>query len=115
SQTVIGLAGAASNGVLGHVGLTADAPVPAIQEMASRFEAEFGHRPDHNAIKGYIGVYTIAYVTEMMGEFDREQLAERMHGLCLDAATHPGVLMDVCWDDTGEISRASFLVQVQDG
>lgn len=115
SQKVIDLAGGAANGAFGHVGLTADAPIPAIQEIDKKFTARFGYRPDHNALKGYIGTYTVKYVTEMIGEFDRQKFADTMHGLCLDAATYPGVLMDVCWDETGEISRASFLVEVVDG
>lgn len=115
SQKVIDLAGAAANGVASHVGLTAEAPIPAIQEMAAKFQEKFGYGADHNAIKGYLGMYTVKYVTEMIGEFDRQAFADKMHGLCLDAATYPGVLMDVCWDDTGEIARESFLVQVVDG
>lgn len=115
SQKVIDLAGDAANGVASHVGLTAEAPIPAIQEMAEKFKAKFDYGADHNAIKGYLGVYTIKYVTEMIGEFDRQKFTDKMHGLCLDAATYPGVLMDVCWDDTGEISRESFLVEVVDG
>ncbi len=115
SQKVIDLAGEAANGAFGHVGLSADAPVPAIQEMSKKFEERFGYKADHNAIKGYIGAWTVKYVTEQIGEFDREKFAETMHGLCLDAASHPNILMDVCWDDTGEVSRESFLVEVIDG
>lgn len=115
SQKVIDLAGDAANGVASHVGLTAEAPIPAIQEMAAKFKKKYGYGADHNAIKGYLGMYTVKYVTEMIGKFDREAFKEKMHGLCLDAAKHPGVLMDVCWDDTGELSRESFLVQVVDG
>ena len=115
SQKVIDLAGDAANGVASHVGLTAEAPIPAIQDMAAKFQDKYGYGADHNAIKGYLGMYTVKYVTEMIGEFDRQAFADKMHGLCLDAATYPGVLMDVCWDDTGELSRESFLVQVVDG
>lgn len=114
SQKVIDLAGGAAEGAFGHVGLSAMAPIDAIQDMAGKFEEKYGYGADHNAIKGYIGAYVIKYVTEQIGEFDREKFAETMHGLCLDAATHPGVLMDVCWDDTGEMSRESFLVEVVD-
>ncbi len=115
SQKVIDLAGDAANGAFGHVGLTAEAPVPSIKEMAAKFQEEFGYGADHNAIKGYIGVYMIKYVTEQIGEFDREKFAETLRGLCLDAETHPGILMDTCWDETGEMSRESFLVEVVDG
>ena len=115
SQKVIDLAGGAAEGAFGHVGLTADAPIPAIQEVAARFEEKYGYKADHNALKGYLGAWTIKHVTEMIGEFDREKFAAKMHGLCLKAEEHQGVLMDVCWDDAGELSRASFLVEVKDG
>lgn len=115
SQKVIDLAGDAANGAFGHVGLTAEAPVPAIQEMAAKFMDKFDYGADHNAIKGYIGVYMIKYVTEQIGEFDREKFAETLRGLCLDAENHPGILMDTCWDETGEMGRESFLVEVVDG
>lgn len=115
SQKVIDLAGEAAEGVFGHVGLTADAPIASIQDAAAKFKKEYGYGADHNALKGYLGAYVVKYVTEMIGEFDREKFAEKMHGLCLDAKTYPGVLMDVCWDDAGEMSRASFLVEVSGG
>ena len=62
-----------------------------------------------------LGKYKLKYVTEQVGELDREAFAETLHGLCLDAETHPGVLMDICWDDTGEVSRESYLVEVEGG
>ena len=71
--------------------------------------------PDHNAIKGYIGAYAIKYATEQVGEFDSEKIAEHLHGLKLIASEHPGILIDVSWDDTGEVSRESYLVEVEDG
>ena len=37
SQKVIDLAGDAANGVKGHVGLTVDAPIPAIQEFGKKY------------------------------------------------------------------------------
>lgn len=115
SQKVIDLAGTAANGALGHVALTTEAPVPAIQEMNAKFTEKYGYGADHNAIKGYIGTYMIKYVTEEIGEFDREAFAEQLHGLCMKAADYPALMLDTCWDDTGEMSRASFLVEVVDG
>jgi branched-chain amino acid transport system substrate-binding protein len=114
-QKVIDLSGGAANGALGHVGLTPDAPVPALKEMADKFEAKFGYRPDHNAIKGYIGAYAVKCGTERVGEFDREKLAEELHGTVITTAECPGVLMNIGWDETGEVSRESFLVEVEDG
>lgn len=114
-QKVIDLAGDASDGTLGHVSLTPDAPIPAVQEMAKKFEEKYKYRADHNAIKGYIGAYAIKYATELVGELDSQKVAEKLHGLTLKASEHPGVLMDITWDDTGEVSRESFLVEVKGG
>lgn len=112
---VIELAGDAANGAMGHVGLTADASVPAITEMVDRFKAKYNYTPDHNAIKGYTAAWTIKCVTEMVGSADSQAFTDKMHGLTLTAAECPGLLMDATWDETGEMSRESFFVEVTSG
>lgn len=115
NQKVIELAGAAADGVRGHVGLSADAPVPAIQEFAKKFSARYKYWPDHNAIKGYIAVYLVKYVTEKIGKFDRKAFGAAMKGLTLTPDKAPGILMEASWDQNGDIDRASFLAEVVDG
>ncbi len=116
SQKTIELAGEAANGVLGHVGLTADAPIPAVAEFTAKFQKRFNYKPDHNGIKGYTAVYAIKYVTEKkLGKFDRKALAKTMHGLTITPADEPAILMETTWDDTGEIDRISFLAEVVNG
>jgi len=115
SQKVIDLVGFAANGVRGHVGLTADAPIPAIQEFAAKFNARFKYAPDHNGIKGYIAVYLVKYVTGKIGGFDRKAFALAMKGLTLKPDTSPGILMEASWDQNGDIDRASFLAEIVDG
>lgn len=113
---VIELAGGAAEGAIAHVGVTATATeIPGIGAFATKFEETFKRRPTHDAIKGYVGAWTTKYVTDMVGEFDGEKFSEKMRGLCLNAADHPKILLDTCWDDTGEMSRPSFMVQVKDG
>jgi branched-chain amino acid transport system substrate-binding protein len=113
---VIELAGGAAEGAIAHVGVTATATdVPGIGAFAKKFEETFKRKPTHDAIKGYVGAWTTKYVTEMVGDFNGEAFAEKMHGLCLKAADHPRILLDTCWDDRGEMSRPSFMVQVKDG
>jgi len=114
-QKVIDLAGEAANGAFAHVGLTTGADVASIQEFRGKFQAKYGRDTDHNGIKGYIGIYAIKYVTEMVGSLDREAFAKKMHGLTLDVAANPGMLLTTSWDDTGEMSRESFMTQVVDG
>ena len=115
SQKVIDLAGDAVNGVRGHVGLTIDAPVPAIQDFARKFEKEFGAKSDHNGLKGYTAVYLIKAATEKAGKFDRKALAAAIKNASFSAKDHPGLLMDVSFDDKGDLDRESFLVEVKGG
>ena len=115
NQKVIELAGAAANGVRGHVGLSADAPVPLVAEFTRKFREAFGYKPDHNSIKGYTAVYTVKAVTEKIGKFDRQAFADTLHGLTIRPEEEPGVLMEVTYDDKGNLDRESFLVEVVDG
>ncbi len=112
-QKVIDLAGDAANGAFAHVGLATSAPVFA--DFVKKFHDTYGRDTDHNGIKGYIGIYAIKYVTEMIGKLDRQAFADKMHGLTLKAADYPGMLLDTSWDDTGEMSRTSFMTEVEDG
>ena len=115
SQKTIELAGEAANGVQGHVGLTADAPIDAVAQFKARFQKRFNYIPDHNGIKGYTGVYAIKYVTEKLGRFDRKALAQTMHGLTITPKDEAGILIETTWDNNGEIDRLSFLAEVVNG
>jgi len=115
SQKVIDLAGDDMNGVKGHIKMTADAPNDLIQAFSAKFQEKFGRKPDHNGIKGYLAAYTIKYVTEMNGDFDRQKFADKMHGLSLKASEYPGVLLDISWDDTGETSHETYIGEIVDG
>jgi len=114
-QRVIDLAGAAVNGVLAHVGLTADAPIPAVQAFRAKFEKAYKYTPDHNGLKGYTSVYFLKAGIAAAGKLDRVAVAKALHGLKIRAATEPGVLMDVAIDDHGDLDRASFIVEVKHG
>ena len=115
NQKVIELAGDAANGIKGHVGLSADAPIPQIQEFRKKYEERFKSIPDHNAIKAYLGIYAVKYATEKVGKIDRKALAAKMKGIKITVAEEPGILMDVTWDQNGDLDRISFLAEVIDG
>ncbi len=114
-QKVIDLAKDAANGVRGHVGLTADAPIPAVQEFGKKFQAKFNYVSDHNGIKGYIAPYMLKAAAEKAGKLDAKAIAIALHGLTITPDKVPGILMEATWDDTGEIDRISFLAEVKDG
>src|SRR6516162_8025214 len=114
-QKVIELAGDAANGVRGHVGLTVDAPIPAVKECAERFKKRFNYVCDHNGIKGYTGVYFVKHVTEKVGKFDSKAFAQAAHDITILPKDEPGILMEATWDKNGDIDRISFLGEVVDG
>jgi branched-chain amino acid transport system substrate-binding protein len=115
SQKVIELAGEAANGAVAHVGLTIDAPVPAVRAFRAKYEREYKSLSDHNGIKGYTGMYILKAAIEKVGKFDRIAVAKALHGLKISAAQHPGVLMDVSIDANGDVDRESFMTEVKGG
>ncbi len=114
-QKVIDLAGDAANGVRGHVGLTIDAPIAGIRAFSEKYEREYKSKSDHNGIKGYTGMYVVKAVTEKVGKFDRKAFAQTIRNACFSTQQTPGLLMDLCFDDKGDIDRDSFLVEVKGG
>jgi branched-chain amino acid transport system substrate-binding protein len=114
-QKVIELAGDAANGARGHVGLTTDAPVPAVKAFRDRFVKKYNYVPDHNGLKGYLAIYMIKAVTDKMGKVDPKNFANTLHGMTIKAADEPGILMDVTFDQNGDIDREGFLVEVVNG
>ena len=114
-QKVIELAGDAANGAIAHVGLTVDAPLPAIRAFKAKFEQEYKYVSDHNGMKGYSGVYILKAAIEKVGKLDRKAVAAALHTLKVKAVDQPGVLMDVSFDSKGDLDRDSFMVQVKNG
>ncbi len=115
NDKVIELAGEAANGVIAHVGLTADAPNPTVQAFAQRYQAEYKIKADHNAMKGYIGMHVARAGFEKVGKIDPKAFAKTMHGISISADKYPGVLFDVSYDDKGDLDRESFFVRVANG
>ena len=115
SQKVIELAGDAANGAIAHVGLTADAPQASVKKFDAAFQKEFNSRSDHNGLKGYIGMYTVKAVTEKVGKFDSKAFAAAMKNISLSAKANPGLLLDLTYDENGDLDRESYLTTVVNG
>jgi branched-chain amino acid transport system substrate-binding protein len=115
SQKVIELAGEAANGAVAHVGLTADAPQPAIKAFDQKFQAEYKTKGDHNALKGYSAMYIVKVLTERLGKVDPKAFAAAMHGAKFTVKENPGVLLDVTFDNNGDLDRESFMTKVVNG
>ena len=115
NDKVIELAGEAANGVIAHVGLTADAPNQTVKDFATRYQAEYKIKADHNAMKGYIGMNVAAAGFEKAGKIDSKGFAKAMPGISIEASKYPGVLFDVVFDNKGDLDRESFFVKVVNG
>ena len=113
SAKVVELAGEAANGAVAHVGLTVEAP--QLQAFGRRYQAEFKTVSDHNGVKGYTAVYVLKAAIEKAGKVDRKAAAAAIRNSCFSAKQHPGVLMDVCFDDKGDIDRESFITEIRNG
>ncbi|MES2512130.1 MAG: ABC transporter substrate-binding protein [Pseudomonadota bacterium] len=114
-QKVIDLAGDAANGAIAHVGLTVDAPIPAIRAFKAKFEQAYKYTSDHNGMKGYSGMYVLKAAIEKAGKLDRKAVAAAMKGLKVNTDKYPGALMYTEFDDKGDLDRMSFMVQVKNG
>jgi branched-chain amino acid transport system substrate-binding protein len=114
-QKVIELAGDAANGAIAHVGLTVDAPVPAIRAFRAKYERQYKSISDHNGMKGYSGIYAMQAAIEKAGKVDRAAVAKAMKGLKINTDKYPGALMYTEFDDKGDLDRMSFMVQVKNG
>jgi len=114
-QKVIELAGDAANGAIAHVGLTVDAPQAPIKAFDEKFQKEYKYKSDHNGMKGYTAMYVVKAITEKIGKFDSKLFAKTLHGATIHVKDYPGALLDVHYDDKGDLDRESFLVKVVSG
>jgi branched-chain amino acid transport system substrate-binding protein len=97
------------------VGLTVDAPNANMLKFKAKFYQAYKYIGDHNSIKGYTGVYVLKAAIEKVGKLDRKAVAQAMKGITITAAKNPGVLMDVSFDDKGDLDRESYMVEVKGG
>ena len=114
-QKVIELAGEAANGAIAHVGLPPDAPLPTVKAFDAAFQREYRSKSDHNGLKGYTGIYFVKVITERIGKVDGKAFAAAMKGAKITVKDNPGVLMDVTFDQNGDLDRESFMTKVVDG
>ena len=50
-----------------------------------------------------------------MGKFDSKLFAQTLHGMTITPQDEPGVLMEVSFDQNGDLDRESFLGEVVNG
>jgi branched-chain amino acid transport system substrate-binding protein len=60
-------------------------------------------------------MYVVKTITEKVGKFDSKAFAKALHGATIRVKDTPGVLLDLRFDDNGDLDRESFLVKVVGG
>lgn len=107
------LAGKAADGIQGFVDMSQEAKT--FKPVAQKYEKKYGEVPDHNFFKAYIGTYVVKATAETVGSFDQQKFRDTLHGRTFCVSKFPGILMDIHYDENGDIDRDSFLVRIQDG
>jgi branched-chain amino acid transport system substrate-binding protein len=114
-QKVIELAGDAANGALAHVGLTVDAPKTRDLRFGAKFQQEYKSSPTTTASRATPVCTCSRPRSRRPASSTARRWPAAMKGLKLQRQATPGVLMDVSFDDKGDLDRESFLVEVKDG
>src|SRR5439155_853607 len=83
--------------------------------LEEKFQKDYKYKSDHNGMKGYTGMYVVKAITERIKKFDGKEFAKTLHGATIKVKDYPGVLLDVHFDNNGDLDRESFLVKVEKG
>ena len=110
-QKVVELAGDAANGVRGHVGLTVDAPIPAITQFRDKFQKRFGVAILSYAPFGYDAAWAAIHAMQKANSSDPKVYRAELKKVSFDGITGP-----IAFDDKGALKNASStLYQVKNG
>ena len=85
------------------------------RRSTSKFQKEYKYKSDHNGLKGYSAMYIVKVLTKRLGKVDPKAFAAAMHGAKFTVKENPGVLLDVTFDDNGDLDRESFMTKVVNG
>lgn len=113
ASSTIKAGGDAINGAKCHVPMTALSPLESMKAVAKKFEAKYGHSPDHNGFKGYIGAHLLKAAVERVGAWDQQKVRDCLHENLFTTKDEPGLLMDTYIFKNGDADRGSFIVEVK--
>jgi len=115
SQATVKAGGKAIDGSKCHLSMSALSPLESMQNLAAKFQKEYGRVTDHNGFKGYIGAYMLKAAVERAGKWDQQAVMACLHENLFSAADEPGLLTDVYVFANGDADRSSHIVEVVDG
>jgi branched-chain amino acid transport system substrate-binding protein len=115
AQKVIDGAGPAVEGVLGHMVLSLDAPIPPLKAFSARYQAKYGAKPDQNSLKGFVAIQLIKAVIETAGKIDQPLFLKTIKDVRFDIARFPELMCSISYDYFGDLNRESYFVVIRDG
>ena len=89
SALALDLGGEAMEGVVGAA--TWSYQYPPIKEFADTFQLLYGETPSHDAMKGYVAVYTLKTAIEEVGAFDADAVRTWLHENTITTEMEPNV------------------------
>ena len=113
SALALELGGEAMEGVVGAA--TWSYQYEPITDFADTFQLLYGEIPSHDAMKGYVAVYTLATAIEQVGAFDADLVRAWLHENTITTVMEPNVFLDTSYREDGTVDRDLFLVKIEDG
>jgi len=113
SALALDLGGEAMEGVMGAA--TWSYAYEPIKDFADTFQLLYGETPSHDAMKGYVAVYTLKTAIEEVGAFDEAAVRTWLHENVITTVMEPNVFLDTSYRVDGTVDRDFFLVKIEDG
>ena len=88
---------------------------PPIKDFADKYQLLYGEVPSHDAMKGYVAVYTLKTAIEQVGSFDEELVRTWLHENTITTDMEPRVFLDTSYREDGTVDRDFFLVKIENG
>lgn len=113
SALALELGGEAMENVMGAA--TWSYKYPPIQDFVNRFQLLYGETPSHDAMKGYVAVYTLKTAIEQVGAFDRDAVRVWLHENTITPEMEPNIFLTTSYNQDGTVVRDFFLVKIENG
>jgi len=113
SALAIELGGEAMEGVMGAA--TWSYAYEPIKDFADTFQLLYGETPSHDAMKGYVAVYTLKTAIEEVGAFDADAVRTWLHENVITTEMEPNVFLDTSYRENGTVDRDFFLLKIENG
>jgi len=113
SSLALSLGGEAMEGVMGAA--TWSYAYPPIKDFSDTYQLLYGEIPSHDAMKGYVAVYTLKTAIEQVGAFDADAVRTWLHENTITTTMEPNVFLDTSYREDGTVDRDFFLVKIENG